>query len=739
MSSEELTVPPSFYSLLDILHSFSRTQADAIILDPISHAIGALVARCLIGRRDGKDMAQAIIKRHGITNSTLHVLATTVSNGTIDTHFSSSKDEVILYSIDILVSNIQSSKFLRKRLISSNGEILAGENIPLRFTFFRLMKVVANSYGSNGGGDTAEVRSSIGIVMTAILVSRQTSFDHLINDIVSVLNKVSSENIKDVDKKKIVGRICSVFGPRWRRTLLGGDGLFSESFGNLIISIAQAMFQSPASLPPLCLLGAVVGEDLTDEFRSKALFRDRIFLAIESLVSRCCKELRERRLKIGQEAIFGRLCPLLVLRRIPVIYFQIAREESRKITKVLRFSALLANEMIIRLALGNTAELECEYNEAFSWEERRLAAEIAGRCLCFTELKKICTPVFESFFADDTDSNNLYSSLEQIRRAKMALFAMCNHLSASTDELYYDNNDDVDLYMITGRFALKIINLDTINSIQAEELMELQTGCIEFFAIAFMLHLSMDITPVTDSTKGNILVEDITQKGDQLSLFKPRQKCRSTSIFKLYSAVISIIENAKNNYPWVELDSGELVYSVAARICLWNAVIVVSKRYGDNDETLKIFCRSILPWIILNWGTTEPDDSIRHPLCITAALQVTYILVTRSKTLSCFTKQAGTSQNNVTQAHQWALRILKTRHTKLPHGFKEMRLAALKLLIAIVTADNLDSDGIVFSRSLGPRELGETINLLMGLSNMDIDFDVRSLASHVLGLLQKVY
>jgi hypothetical protein len=114
-----------------------------------------------------------------------------------------------------------------------------------------------------------------------------------------------------------------------------------------------------------------------------------------------------------------------------------------------------------------------------------------------------------------------------------------------------------------------------------------------------------------------------------------------------------------------------------------------------------------------------------------AALQVIFVLVTRTKSFDCL---AGgkTTASSVRKAHRLALASIKTE-TKVGGEYARttMRKAALKLLLALVSIDQLDGFDSL-PASLGPGELGETFTLLNGTANMDTDPEVRALATHIL-------
>jgi hypothetical protein len=753
LASEGFSVPPSFDALMDILQSFPTNEGSSTALEPACRAAGHLVARCIIGHSQGMKLVQAIVKRHGVTNSTLHVLATIVmlSSGVAGDACSSpvaanSDENVLLFAANLLLVNIPSSAYLRNLLPNADGQLFASSRVPLEFILPKLIQILVKSHDNTHKKDMAEARSSVSSLLTAMMRVQISNGDisRFIRILENALQTAAADDSTE-NAKNAIGRVCSLFGAQWRRALLDKNQVGEESFGGLLVAIAETMFSSPSSLPALCLFGAVVGDDVTEEFTSDTTRHNRIVVAVEKLASICCRELKMHRRAECPDAIFGRLSPLLILRRIPVIYFRIARGD-RHFNGKLRTSGeliSLSNEMAIRLHMHEKSEfLESGGINHFSTEERRLAAEIAGRCLSFgapneqphldkskscSLFQRICAPAFGTFITDISDSGKEADLSMHITRAKGALYAVWNHISFSTNEVYYDE----DHYLSTAIFALNVvgIDLDMVDPEKVGELVQLQTGCIEFFSVC--VDKVMAIDRVTGDISTNQLVKEMdgkdrTETGETMAT----GYSASTTFPKICTALVSVVKTGSCGDLWFGDMRNE--YSVSARICLWNVFIVVTKRC-DDDSLIKL-ARSILPWIT-DWVTVEPDDNIHHPLCVSAALQVIFIVVTRSKTLLCFSHDSDESKKDVQRAHRWSLAILKSHSTGPSGDFKGMRLAALKLVLAIVTVDHLHSNGTVLPSFLGPGELGETFNVINGLCNMDTDLDVRSLSSHILSRL----
>eukprot|EP00978_Attheya_sp_CCMP212_P011878 scaffold29528_cov85-Attheya_sp.AAC.1 len=162
-------------------------------------------------------------------------------------------------------------------------------------------------------------------------------------------------------------------------------------------------------------------------------------------------------------------------------------------------------------------------------------------------------------------------------------------------------------------------------------------------------------------------------------------------------------------------DDTMIPFSPTARTCLLNGLVLASQRCPFVQKQLQLLSCAIVPKL-LDWGGGDPtstvrnnvvDTQLRHPLCVAAALQVCFILVTRSKSFhfgsSCAPGQEVSQY--IRKAHTWALAAVQ-----LPAGIDggnsaagismqcgsyamgAMRMSGLKFLLAIVSIDQWDND-----------------------------------------------
>lgn len=734
----EFTSSNSFESLLKAMDSLSTEQSTLTTINAACQALGSLISLCIVEDDNSLKLLQSLVKQNGVRKTTYYVISMVLTNNS----FANKDERALFFAAETLIVNIPSSEYLRHLLDKDNAS-LVNKNIPLNFIIPRLFQVVIEVRNGASTNKKYEVRSCVGNILTSMLgiyIQKSQTLE-FISQIVLALEKAVSK-VPSSETTDFVGDICSVFGGRCRRLVLEGEEFSDDSFQDLLSAIAKAMLSSPESLSPLGLFGAIVGEDVSDEFGSNKTLNNRILLAIQNLVTLCCSHMKKKHLD-GSNVIFSRLSPLLVLRRIPVVYFRIARQEiqSKRRSLIHNPFDLLAKELVIRLCSDRI-------HDAFIPQERRLAAEVAGRSLTFgcyiqdpnfhlesqlcSMYHQICDPVFERFLANISERG---SQLVLIKQAKGVIYAVCNHLNFATDEVYYFEN----CYMKTASFALNVLRLDLemINMDNVSDMVQLQTGCIEFFAAC--IEKMLQVNTLSATSKLINLVEHASNSGLHHTLSRTTRQngySLSTSLPLISQALISIIRNGTSEAIWV--DSTE-IHPTPTRICIWNVFILVSKRCQEADNSLFNFSKSVIPWII-DWGKSEPDDSIHHPLCLAAAIQVIYILVTRSRKLDGFGGGDDASTLNIRKAHRWALNLLKQGsrghgEEKSSNGLRDMRLGALKLLLAIVTIDNMNSDEAALGNAFGPGELGETFTVISGLSNMDPDPGVRILASKICGSL----
>lgn len=757
-TSEGHTIIPNSIEILhNALKSSTGNQHDTDKVEPTSQAISILIARCIMAHNDSLDLLKVIISKLGINKCSILILMTLLSSNPVpsgsDNELATqdintdSHEAIVSYASDLLISNISLSTYLQQRIMATHGRIFATSYLQLHSIVPRLIKLL-HRREKGDGKEVGDMRPPIGAILTSIMERevRLSNTDVLVDQVVKSLEKA----IETEDIDRIADRVCSTFGGRWRRSLLESPGVGKEDFGDMLLSVGEAMLASPSSLVRLAVFGSLVGGDISKKSFAAGDSGDRILLAIQKITKFCMENLKQSEEETGVKGVFFRLSPLLMLRRIPPVYFQIAREEESRrgtcdLNKLLHtLSGDLAGRLDIKTESEPTSK---EEKLESSSEERRLCADIAGRCLSFGEFSgnvepsstftRICMPAFSAFLRGAKKDS---LSLTSIRSARAALYATCIHIPYSSDNERYQN----DAYRLTASFAFQAISVgtDEVDVELSEDLVQLQTGCIEFFAVCFQRTLEMQLGKLRLSTTQ--LVEDAGQTKTWASVSQTSGYLVSDSLQQICQSVVTALKSGKYDGASTDSSTMELLgphiqrpngLPITARTCLWNALIVVSQRCRDVD--LLRFSRSILPWVT-GWGSeAKPKDGVHHPLCDAAAMQVIFTLVTRSKSFDCFGSQEGQTKECIRQAHLWALKAVNTNSGSTNnHSNQVRRLAALKLILAIVTIDSIASEGSALPNCLGPGELGQTFTLIAGLSNLDPDPDVRGLASHIVGSLR---
>ena len=164
---------------------------------------------------------------------------------------------------------------------------------------------------------------------------------------------------------------------------------------------------------------------------------------------------------------------------------------------------------------------------------------------------------------------------------------------------------------------------------------------------------------------------------------------------------------------------------------------VVGQRCDDKDGSLAFFASVTLVWIV-EWTTKQNfprESNVHHPMCSAAAMQVVFIIITRSKSIDSL-RRDGDSGNHVRQLYRWALRDLQNSESG-----KEIRhmlsMAALKLILALLTLMSMIPDeGTEPSFCLDLEEINDTIATLQQKLNINVEDDIRGLSNKILSVLQ---
>ena len=627
--------------------------------------------------------------------------------------------------------------------------------------------------------------SSLTALLRQSMTTDEDGFSHFVETVVKAFISLTDSdttlspklaNALEANKDKATEQACFQLGDSWRLSLTvelmpdsaPGDVDASETlFANLLSSIASAMFQYPASIVPLSLAGAVVGNGQT------GLESRMLLSAATSLLTITVEEFDCQRRSKGEnnesESIFKRLAPLLLLRRIPPKFFQDAFQASSRgnhdgETNLKRTLHHLADHLAARLDIVSDPVLDPGAQQ-FSPQERQLAAEVAGRCLPFNEqlnvqigasscFQRICFPSFsdilELMHCDEANGstqngNNEFAGAVQakIRRARAALYATCHFIPFVGD----CETELVDKALSsTAFFCLQCLNASqkVFESPGIEkDFLQLQSGCIEFFALCveenFSLrseeprHLAARSFQVIYSTMVEVLqTGSITQREHKIWL--------SSSRGRLLGDSVTFGSDATTGPMLVS-------YSTPCCTCLWNSLIVVAQRCSDQNGKTQLLAKTFLPWLV-TWGEgTTQNTMIRgpgvlkhhHSLCVTAALQLAFILVTRSKSFGELppTKPHSSSdperRPSIQGLHRWAIVAIQNGKGASDYAGEALRCAGLKVLLAIVTIDQTsDSSASGVNLVFSPKDLKETLSTLQEVAKHDPDPKLQALASHIL-------
>ena len=802
-------IPNSFEMLLNVLHeeaslpSSGETdnidtaeagQDENYCMSPTCQALANMVSKCIVvseSRNQGLRLAQRLVSHHGPEKkTTVYVLLTILEDTTtvdqpqkhVDTttqnldEMKADKSRLINFAWSIISEQIPSSCFLRDQIRRSSSRMFLRLN--MEFVIPKLVTLLADQLKKlrqRNGIDRVEVEDTIetaGLCLTRIMEQHSVpahmdaldSMVRLILQTVETIETQQCEGTNDSERSSMqqtfFGRLCSAFLGRWRRSLLETSSAGNnDGFGNVLISLSNAFFDAPSSLATLTMFGVFVGESFESHSVNQ---RDaiRIMEAMCRLIELCVEKLRAD--SLAPKDVFSCLSPLLLLRRVPAAYFQIASSHSSRMHRGNYYTQLsyLTDFLAVRLDLGShETETGFSRSSSFSAEERRLAAELVGRCLPFaatmgdgndfsscTVFSRICTPAFKgALIATETNASSPDERILAIKRARAALFATCHHIPSVSDDVLFDD----DCYRLTASFAFSVLQIDVeakgLDPELSDSVIKLQTGCIEFFAICIEKTLREQARDHSDGAK---VVSELPP---------PRTPCAAqhgysskNSLGNICRVVIALLQAEIPLDNWVfsaeqhflqRASTRDKKILTSARICLWNAFVLVSQRCNNDNGQLTRFAKVTVPWVMKWCFEGEVGVDPRHPLCLAAALQVLFLLITRTKSLSFSIGStcAGERKETVRQIYRWTLGVVR-RDTRYPGGEyanQALRLAGLKLLLAIFTVDQTNAaDESEIEECLGPADVSETCTVLNSLANMNTDNEVQEVAAGLLRAFQ---
>jgi hypothetical protein len=195
-------------------------------------------------------------------------------------------------------------------------------------------------------------------------------------------------------------------------------------------------------------------------------------------------------------------------------------------------------------------------------------------------------------------------------------------------------------------FVLEVLNAQVADAAAEEhiedELIQLQTGCIEFIAVCLESTLQRRtrqrnndkrellgaVSKVEFAVNNNLDKADSSACAGSMSTVEALStSCGSLMSFLKTGAPIPSQLRVANNLAVAVFEANQQL-SPSAWTCLWNAFLVVSQQCCEAEGRLDSWASLPAPWV-LAWGSSAMvDGDLHHPLCMAALLQVVFVLLT---------------------------------------------------------------------------------------------------------------
>jgi len=702
----------SFYG---ILGCFPRQQSG-----PDSENIRAvhtsLMAWCLQSRIVSLD---AFAAKGSCSADVVDVLLVFTSHGT-GTLFRLSCDDYVWKTCNslreeaglLLLDAYGASEYVRDAM--ARHEALFDQCKPANI-FPKMLQVLYDSSlkANHQPADSLTICNAIVRIFTYHGKSEEQCFG-LVRLAVESIEVMEQKNPTDPDR---ITSLCSTIGDEWRKALLSNGS--SHSFADALISLGRLMFTKPSDALPLNLLARFLGDGATREI--DVLPEEAVKLAVVRMLELCIRELQSQEHPDVADSLdqFQRMSPLLLLRRMPRLFYRIAYQsilnwENPAEERYHDFLKQLAHQIAVRLGVVVDGLSEMTYTP----EERRLAAEIAGQALplqlCYDIL---CMPAFENLLTC-LHGSVLQSEIPFVagaRSARAALFAVCQHLISSIDE-----RSGGHCLVMTAVFAAEVLAYDNdkLDEGYLEDLSLLQAGCVDFFALCLELSIREAVLP-------NKVVEIARDYSENALLGMPLSiSAGSRQVIADVMCLLAAESQAKA--------INTSIVNEQLLGFLWNSFAVAARRLPIDNVCSKESVRLMLGWIV-DWGVSNPTTAGGgcSSFCCATALQVVFTLINRTH-LSMF-DSADEKRDFVSRAHKWAQSILlgaSCQNRSNSAVMHSARQTALRLLLLFITIDAADRPKLGF---LTDEQVREIIFALDTIARADCDLEIKQFAQQVLG------
>lgn len=545
----------------------------------------------------------------------------------------------------------------------------------------------------------------------------------------------------------------------WISALLDTTLSSDSAYSNMILAASRAIIDSPSSSTPLSLVSGLVR--IEEDSPQTPDSRKRIYIATSRVLVFVVSESRNEN-PTSHTSIFAEIAPLLILRCIPRSFYRGVHEvlhvEANMKTIMVKLSRLLVEFLRVQALKNDKSDL--------AREERRLVAEVAGHCLPLSKrsVKDLLVDGEESFSLYDIICKDAFSAVVQILRkksqlshenmicrvveSKSALYAVCHYLP------FADDNEEGTGLLDVACFAMEVLHhnrvTDTNGEDKSEELLAeevgmLQSGCMNFLAVVFdSLSLRKTKNPV--SYCQNTMVEEV----DTSVRWNESENQRGCSILdalsRIFFHVKTIIVSGEIDRccffsTTEECREQEILtknqrFSPSSRTAMLNSLVMLSRTSLGQDGSLEWMARNVLP-LLVKWAHAGPaDDSIHHPLCIAAGLQVVYTLLARVGSFDWIHSPGSTARAKGCAESDFARLTLKcalssfeTVEQNSSTILSTLRLAAFKLMLTVIAIDKTSDSKLDYY--LKPLEMQKAIKAVTFAANFDKHPDVRRMASDI--------
>lgn len=577
--------------------------------------------------------------------------------------------------------------------------------------------------GIDGPLDLVDENILLKVLANALNSLLQNDSKHSLEFLIQALNDGVKSTHCSPKKEKLLYSLCSKLGLTWRKSLLSESESFvpNQCFAQVLLCLGEELFRNPSEMTSLLIFGCVAGQPsdyLSYDIRFRVIATK---VATELLQLSLDSMTRQRDTSLpASDDIFLRLAPLLLLRRIPSLFFRCAIHDSVISSNFCSLISDVGKELAARLDISDDAYQRSE--NAFTADERLLSAEIAAFLLPFDDLGEpslhgtsCYTLIFSIAFeklANHLNTNECDSKtlLPFIRSGKVALRVVYTALSLAKE------SDRGSHLVSVATSALQLLSFGPAADI---EFCELQDGCVDFLAFCLkrFLHTQMPHTQ---------------QEGLQFACLRNETTSVAHSLRKVWDTVKCAIKTGDFTST---LEQSGANFAASSRDQYWRPILLLCQRC--NEWELKSFARLNILWIV-NFLTSERYRLIQTlNVELSGLLQTVFVILTTTKSFEFFGGSESSRRQNCRKLFLFVVETLnKTGSENCEETYGAVKLAALTVFLSMVIIDVGTSESQQTSFS-NDSEVTETLALIKKLAVSDPDERVRQTSNRVFAVINR--